>query len=107
MCDCAVSVLNRPRGCDGLCYGEHVSERTYTTAQLRALKAQPSPRLDALAESWGPYVRDRLRDPEKAALLRRLGFSEELIGPEAPLGWRAFWDPQIGRRIEAIERSER
>ena len=41
-----------------------------------------------MASDERPIRRDRIRDPEKAALLRRLGIPQQLIGPAPPVGWR-------------------
>ncbi len=43
--------------------------------------------------SRGEVRRDRIRDPEKAALLRRIGVPQQMIGPVPPAGWRVDWGP--------------
>jgi hypothetical protein len=39
-------------------------------------------RLARIRAAFGPYRRERPRDPEKARLLRERGTPEHLIGPE-------------------------
>jgi hypothetical protein len=39
-------------------------------------------RAECLERAFGPYRRERPRDPEKARLLRERGTPEDLIGPD-------------------------
>jgi hypothetical protein len=48
--------------------------------------------LEQVRASFGPYRRERPRDPEKARLLRERGTPEHLIGPESSAGKKVTLD---------------
>jgi hypothetical protein len=47
-----------------------------------AKREEAQKRLAALRNAFGPYRRERPRDPDEARLLRERGTPEHLIGPE-------------------------